>query len=255
MSIYIGGSKLKNCFLGTSRVKKIYLGTSLVFSIGSLVDVNLCYGGTQYGHTYGSKIGTIKWQKNSEAWSGDVSDVYFTEDSGKFTYGDIIRIKDIVAAPGFALGNVTKNGTAVGGSSGVYSMEIDADAMNINVNYNASTANTTATTSHLEVLGTNSVSKTAWTVTFKFSATIGKLEAGVPFANIPAQYRPASNKSINTGWYYVNDQLNSNANITVKTNGDVVSDSVANGSGSAGGKWGGGSWSNKVNFTMTWSVI
>ncbi len=257
MSISIGTSKVKKVYLGGSIVKKIYLGTNIIYSSGCTVDLNLCFHGGQYGHTVGSKIGTAKWQKNNEPWSGNVSDMYYTASDGKFAHGDILRIKDIYSAPGFGLGQVTNNGSPVSGVNGVYSLKIGADTVNANINYVGQIDYSSV--GSLKVSGTattNSLTRNAWTVSVKIDCLTLDVKKGNPLGVIPSQYRPATAQTVKViNFLCFDGMVGNDANITIHTNGNITADIDALAPGSAGGKWGGQTWRTHLLLNTSWSVI
>lgn len=221
-------------------------------------NVNLNYGGTEYGDSVGSLIGTFQYSRNKSSWSGSISN----EDwSTKFDCGSYLYIRNITAAPGFALSNVTYNGSTISPSSGIYTITIGAGEYTVDINFVASTSTSSIGFTNTTSVTTNTLSRNAWTVTCSVNVAVAECGAGTVIGTVPEQYRPATAQTTTVTWCTTTTNSNSSsttATITINTDGTIVSslDSTGAGSSSGGGKWGSytTTWATNMSFTLTWSV-
>lgn len=224
--------------------------------------VNVCYSGTEYGNSMGDKIGTFQYSTNGSSWSGNVSDQTWGS-STKFTFGSYLYIRNITAAPGFYLSSVTYNGKTISASGGVYKIQIANGSYSVLINLSSTQSTSNISWSQTESTTTNRLNRTAWSVQANINVKIKKCDAGVVLGTIPYQYRPKSDYKVNVDFNFRTQQGTSNttvtkANITFKSNGNIVSDVAATGtaSGGGGGKWGSYYYNDetKISGTFSWSI-
>jgi hypothetical protein len=221
--------------------------------------VNLIYSGIEYGNEVGDKIGTFQYSRNFSAWSGAISDQSWSE-STKFEYGSYLYIKNITAAPGFALNFVMYNGDTVTPSNGVYTMQIADGSYPVYISYTSSLTTSSASLYYAESTTTNSLSRNKWTVTFSLNINVSACSAGTIIGNIPYQYRPKTAQSFTTNWKITSgsETGTTTATITIGADGNITSNTVSDGSGTegGGGKWGGFAiaWYTMLSVSGNWSV-
>lgn len=221
-------------------------------------DVKLIYGSTEYGNSYGSKIGSFYYSRDNSLFYGPYSSEPW---STNFEYGSNLYIRSVAAAPGFALSSVKYNGSTIGASGGVYTIKIAAGNYPVNISYISSTSTTSASFNYADSIITNSISRSAFNVSFNFNITVKECAAGVVIGTIPLQYRPATKKTYTTTWLSQtgSSTTTNTATITINTNGTIVSSLESTGSGSAsgGGKWGSYSvsWKTTMTISGSYSVI
>ena len=220
--------------------------------------INILYSSTEWGNSVGSKIGTFQYSTDNSTW-------YTSSDASvTATYGSKIYVRSISPAPGFALSSVTYNGTTQSASSGVYTITVGAGNYAINVNMTSTTSTSSVSFAYASSVTTNSLSRTAWTVTANLNIKVAECSAGTTIGTVPAQYRPATAKTVTVTWTRtVNDSTGAEtstaeATITINTNGTITSntDSVGVSNISGGGKWGSYSVTTTtyMSFSTTWSV-
>jgi hypothetical protein len=129
------------------------------------------------------------------------------------------------------------------------------------------TTNTTTFTINNGTATTNTISKNAFTVTASLSVNLGTASSGATLATVPANYRPASNRTYTNGakWCTAASYVNAAPNyvtptITVATGGAVSANKQSYGqiTHASGGKWGGGSTTSQTVLSLsniTWSVV
>ena len=157
-------------------------------------DVNLNYSGTQYGGSYGDKIGTFQYSRNNSAWYGPYSNEPWST-STLFEYDSYLYIRSITAAPGFYLSNVRYNGVTQYASGGIYSIRIGNGSYNVDINYAAQTNSSSTSFYYASSITTNSLSRNAFNVSFNMNVRVSSCSAGTVIGNVPYQYRPATAKT------------------------------------------------------------
>lgn len=227
---------------------------------GYWTDVNLNYNGTQYGAAYGDKIGTFYYSRDNSTWYGPCSNEAW-DSSEKFEYGSYLYIKDITAASGFALSGVQYNGVTKTASSGVYTIQIANGNYIVDINFSATTNTSSASLYYAESTDENSLSRTAFTVSLSLDINVASCTAGTVIGNIPYQYRPATAKTFTTDWKITSGSATetTTATITIGTDGNIISNTDSDGSGTEGGgaKWGSYyiAWYTTLAISGSWSVI
>lgn len=224
--------------------------------------INIMYSSTEWGNTQGSKIGTFQYSTNNSTWTTS-SDASITAN-----YGSKIYIRSISPAPGFALSSVTYNGTSQTGSSGTYTITVGAGNYAINVNMISTTSTSSVSFAYASTVNTNSLSRSAWTVTAKVDILVAACSQGATIGTIPAQYRPASAQTVSVTWTKTHNASTgveigntaTTATITINTNGTIVSSVASNGKTTTtvgGGKWSSGTsltTTTYMAFNLSWSV-
>lgn len=223
-------------------------------------DVNLNYGGTQYGGSYGDRIGTFYYSTNNSNWYGPYSNEPWGS-STLFAYNSNLYLRSIGAAPGFYLSSVTYNGSNYSSSGGTYTIPIANGSYNVDVNFGATTSYSSASLGYSKATRTNSLSRTAFNVSFSLDIDVETCGAGTVIGTVPYQFRPTSAKTYTTNWKVTTGTTSSTttAVITINTDGTITSNTASEGSGSqsGGGKWGSFSisWVTKLSISGSWSVI
>lgn len=224
--------------------------------------INILYSSTEWGNSVGSKIGTFQYSTNNSTW-------YTSSDASvTATYGSKIYVRSISPAPGFALSSVTYNGTSQTGSSGTYTITVGAGNYAINVNMTSTTSTSSVSFAYASTVNTNSLSRSAWTVTAKVDILVAACSQGATIGTIPEQYRPATAQTVSVTWTKTHNASTgveigntaTTATITINTNGTIVSSVVSNGqttTTAGGGKWSTGTTlttTTYMAFTLSWSV-
>ena len=221
-------------------------------------DVNLNYNSTQYGNSYGDKIGSFFYSRNNSSWYGPYSNEPWTEN---FAYGSYLYLRTVTAAPGFTLSSVRYNGATITASGGVYKIQIAAGSYAVDINFTSRTSTSSASFNHAKSITTNSLTRNAFNVNFNFNINVDECAAGAVIGTIPAQYRPATTKTYTTTWLtQTGSATNTNtATITISPSGAITSnlESTGSGSSSGGGKWGSYmiSWKTTMVISGSYSVI
>lgn len=214
------------------------------------VAINLKYLSTSYG----TKLGSVQYSTNNSTWYST------TGPTLSLTYGSKLYIKNITAKAGFTLSTVKYNNVTYGTSGGIYTITVGAGNYNLDINYASKTSTSSVTFIQAESITTNTLTKTGFNVSMDISIHVKECTAGTVIGTVPTDYRPSSSKSYTTTWRVQSGTLSSTseANITVNTNGVILSDtdSDGSGSGSGGGKWGGYEieWYTQIVISASWSV-
>lgn len=214
------------------------------------VYVKLRYGGTSYG----SAVGSIQYSTNGSTWTTSYGSTL------TLSYGTRLQIRNISAVAGFALSSVQYNGSTVSASGGVYTITVGAGNYYLYVNYAASTVNSSISFAQVESITTNSLSRSAFTVSFNINIKVKECTAGTVIGTVPVNFRPASAKTYTTRWLTQTgtSSTTNDATITINPSGTITSslDSKGSGSQSGGGKWGSYSisWYTTINISGSWSV-
>lgn len=224
-------------------------------------NVNLMYGGTEYGNTKGDKIGTFQYSTDNSTWSGNISNEAWDMNT-KFAVGSYLYFRNVTAAPGFTLASVTYNGQTIIPTGGVYKVQIANGSYSVDINYNSATHGSSVSFAQAISITTNSLSRTNWNVSFNLNINVEKCSAGTVIGTVPYQYRPATARTYTTTWLHstYNGQVSTNtATITINPNGTITSnlESTGTGSASGGAKWGSytSSWYTTMTISGSWSVI
>lgn len=224
-------------------------------------NVNLNYGGIEYGNSVGDKLGTYQYSLNGTTWYGPYSnEPTTTEWSQGLPYGSNVYVRNITAGAGFRVSSVTYNGVTQYVSGGIYTIKIGAGSYDLNINFTSATDTSSISFYYAESVTTNSLSRSNWTVSCNINMHMLECAAGAVIGRLPTQYCPASPKTFTTDWLVQTGSATttSQATITVGTDGSIVTDTASTGSGShsGGGKWGSYSvsWYTQVVATLSWSV-
>ena len=238
----------------TSAKSYSYMATAKTY----FTSVNLKYNSTEYGSTYGDKIGSFFYSRNNSSWYGPYSNEPWTEN---FAYGSYLYLRTVTAAPGFKLSSVKYNGSTITASGGVYKIQIANGNFAVDINYTSKSTSSSASFNYAESITTNSLTRSAFNVNFSFNINVDKCAAGAVIGTIPVQYRPATKKTYSTTWLTQTGSASktNTATITINTNGSITSslESTGSGSSSGGGKWGSYSisWKTTMTISGSYSVI
>jgi hypothetical protein len=223
-------------------------GTLTATPIPYTVTIRIRYNNT----TYTSKVGTVTGTYSNT--SGGTSNISGSHGCTiTVPYKGQVNLTSTSPVAGFAYSSGATTYTITGNTT-------------IDVVFVASTSTTTFTINN-GTATTNTISKNAFTVTASLSVNLGKASSGATLATVPANYRPASNRTYTNGttWYTAATSTNGSAGtttptITVATSGAVSANKQSYGTISlaAGGKWGGSSWTAETVLSLsniTWSVV
>lgn len=223
--------------------------------------VSLKYGGTEYGHQVGNKLGTFQYSLNGSTWYGPYSnEPNTTEWTQGLTFGSNLYLRNITAGAGFRLSSVVYNGTTYYATNGIYTIPIAAGSYEVVLNYTSSTSASSISFYYAESITTNTLSRYNWNVTCNINMRMKECSAGTVIGRIPSQYYPATKQTFTTDWLVQTGTLTTTtrATITINTDGSIVSDTASTGAGSSsgGGKWGSYniSWYTQIVASVSWSV-
>lgn len=201
--------------------------------------------------TYTSKVGTVSGTyTNSSGTSTTLSASHGATLSVQ--HGGTVNLSTQTPVAGFAY------------SSGAGSHTITA-AKTIDVVFVASTSTSSITWSYAETVTTNTLSKNAFNVTATINVNLKAANAGVTLGTVPANYRPASNKThaSDDSWFdKVTGSGVTTANTfytptyTISTAGAFTANKKSNGTVTLGAYKSSATWKSyaNINETITWTV-
>ena len=153
-----------------------------------------------------------------------------------------------------------KNGVTQSASGGVYKITVGAGNYYLAINYAAQSVSSSISFAQAESITTNTLTKSGFTVNFNINIRVKQCAAGSVIGTVPLYYRPGSAKTYTTNWKVQTGsfQETTQAKITIRTDGSIVSDTESTGSGSDGGgaKWGSYviNWYTQISISGSWST-
>ncbi len=214
------------------------------------VYLQLRYGGTSYG----SDLGSIQYSTNNSTWNTT------TGTTLSLKYGSTLYLRNVTALPGFKLSSIQYNGVTQSASGGVYKITVGAGNYYLAINYAAQSVSSSISFAQAESITTNTLTKSGFTVNFNINIRVKQCAAGSVIGTVPLYYRPGSAKTYTTNWKVQTGsfQETTQAKITIRTDGSIVSDTESTGSGSDGGgaKWGSYviNWYTQISISGSWST-